>query len=224
MKIEVKTVFFERLPGISMGISVAPLTCLRRLAEIAQADKSLEVRTAFDGNGDTDCNVTSFALRDEKVHEGLFAMFVHWNKDGARLRLQLAAHRWNPEPATYDAYVTAARRLFQPIILEYNRKHGTRHRMRIESKEELQPKLKPAAQKAFERFVVTANKSSLHPCDWEDFYHFVYVCRKTKVLLYPDEVSWFCRRAGFSAELANALSMAFHHCTEFLTWYRRGSH
>lgn len=204
-----------------MRISVEPLLCLRRLAKIARADKSLQVRTTFDGDGIHHCNVTSFAWRDEKQHEGLFAMFVHWKKDGAGLRLQLAAYRWNPDPPTYDAYAEAAQRLFQPIITEYNRRHGTRHRMRIETRDELQPKMTPAAKKAFDHFVVRANKSSLHPLDWEDFYYFVYVCRTTRLTLYPDEVRWFCRRAGFSAEQARALGDTFHHCSEFLTWYRR---
>lgn len=221
MKIEIRTVSFERLPGIRMNISVEPLICLQRLAKIAQADKSLEVRTTFDGDGIYHCNVTSFARRKEKQHQGLFAMFVHWKKDGAKLRLQLAAHRWNPDPPTYAAYVEAAQRLFQPIIAEYNHSYRTRHRMRIETKEELQPTMTPAAKKAFDHFVARANKSALHPLDWEDFYWFVCVCRRTRLDLYPDEVRWFCRRAGFSIEYAQELSNAFHHCSEFLDWYRK---
>ncbi len=221
MKVELRTIYFERLPEISMRISAEPLLCLQKLAEIARADGSLEVRTTFDGDGVHHCNVTSFAWREEHEHEGLFAMFVHWNRDGASLRLQVAARRWNPDPPTYDAYVAAARRLFLPIIAEYNRRHGTRHRMRIQSKDDLQPKLTPAAKKAFDHFVARANKSALHPQDWEDFYYFVYVCRKTRLALSLDEVRWFCRRAGFPSEYSQVLSVAFHHCTEFLNWYRR---
>jgi hypothetical protein len=222
MKVEVRLVNFERLPGINLRINVDPLEALHRLEEIAKTDKHLEVRSNYEGDGKLHCNVVSFADRNESQHKGLFAMFVHWEKYGNNLVLQLAASWWNPDPPTYDSYVAAANRLFQPIITTYNKKYKTRHRMRIETREELLPRMTPKAKEAFDHFVFTANKDSLHPQDWEYFYRFIYVCYRTRNFFYEDEIRWFCRRAGFSQGQAESLQLAFHHCYHFYEWCQKG--
>lgn len=223
IKAEVRVVvYFERLPHITMNVSVAPLECLKRLEEIAIANGKREVRSNYEGDGDLHCNVVSLADKNEKEHEGLFGMFVHWKRDGQQLRLQLAASRWNPDPPTYNSYVAAAHRLLQPVISAYNKKFRVRHRMRIQTREETQPRMTPKAKEAFDHFAFHANKSALHPLDYDAFYRFVYVCHRTKLYLYEDEIRWFCRRAGFSVEQSNYLSSVFLHCYHFYEWFRRG--
>lgn len=204
-----------------MRIRAEPITCLKQLDRIARVNKGLEVRSTFTGDGELHCNVVSFARRDETEHDGLFAMFAHWKREGQSLRLELAAHRWNPDPCTYDAYVAAAHRLFQPILDIYNRKFGTRHRMRIQTREQLLPRMTPMAQKAFDHSALTANKSALHPLDWEKFYRFVTVCRRTNLVLDESEIRWFCRRAGFSPDQSSALATAYSHCSDFYSWLRK---
>lgn len=222
MKAEIRVVHFERLPGINMRINVNPLEGLHRLEQIARADPNLKVRSNYEGDGKLHCNVVSFADRNESQHKGLGAMFVHWEKDGSDLQLQVAASWWNPDPPTYDTYVTAAKRLFLPIIAAYNRKYKTRHRMRIQTREDLLPRMTTKAKEAFDHFVHTANKESLHPLDWEAFYRFIYVCYRTHNFFYEDEVRWFCRRAGFSQRQADSLQLAFFHCYHFYEWFQKG--
>jgi hypothetical protein len=221
INLDMRTVRYERIPGITMRVNADPIVCLRRFEYLARKDKKLKVRASFEGEADHDCNVVSFGLREETEHEGLFAMFVYWKRHGRILQLQLAASRWNPDPRTYDAYVAAAHRLFDPLIKVYNIKFGTRHKMRIPTREDLLPRLTPKAKKAFQRFVNRANKSSLHANDWENFYEFAYVCKITRLHLYEDEVSCLCQMAGFTKEHARDISTAFLHCASFYDWYRR---
>ena len=212
----------ERLPEIKMRISVEPMEFLKRFEEIAGANPSLEVKSNYEGAGDMSCNVVSFADRAESEHEGLFAMCVHWERHGRDLRLQVAAHRWNPDPPTYDTYVDAAKRLFAPVIHAYNRKYGVRHQMRIQTREDLLPKMTPKQQEAFRHFVHTSNMESLHPLDWEKFYRFAYVSYRMGRFLDIDEIRWFCRSAGFSPQQSESLAMAFHHCYHFYEAFKKG--
>jgi hypothetical protein len=222
MKAEIRIIQVERLPGIRMRLNVEAMEGLRRIEEIARENKELEVRSNYEGDGELHCNVVSLADRNEPEHKGLFAMFVHWKKDGRDLQLQVAASWWNPDPPKYSTYVSAAKRLFLPVIREYNNRYKTRHRMRIETPEQLEPKMTPAVEKAFKHFVHTANKEALHPLDWEAFYHFVHTCHRSRKYFYEDDIRWFCRRAGFNEHKAKSLQLAFSHCYDFLDWYQRG--
>jgi len=222
MRAEIRVVKMELLPGIRMRINVDVIEGLRQLEEIAKADNNLEVRSDYEGDGDNHCNVVSFADRNESKHKGLFAMFVHWKRQGRDLQLQVAASRWNPDPPTCDAYVAAAKRLFLPVISAYNRRYKTKHRIRIETREDLQPKMTPKAKEAFDHFVHTANKESLHPLDWEAFYRFVNVCHRTGNFFFEDQMRWFCCRAGFTPAKAEMLQLAFFHCYHFMEWFRKG--
>ncbi len=210
-----RTVHMECLPGIRMRITIEPMEFLRRVEKIARSNQALEVKSNYEGDGELSCNVVSFAERAESEHQGLFAMFVFWKRHERDLQLQVAAHRWNPDPPTYDAYVAASKRLFDPIIRAYNIKFGVRHRMRIETREDLLPKMTPKQQEAFNYFARTSNLESLHPLDWEKFYRFVYVSYRTGRHLSTDEIRWFCLGAGFSPTQSESLASAFHHCHNF---------
>jgi hypothetical protein len=221
MKAEIRTVYFERLPAISLKINVEPLECLSRFEAIIKGDKRFAVRGIFDGDGNTHCNQVAFSDKAEKKHEGLIARFVHWNMDGRKLRLQMDAHRWNPDPATYDCYVVAAKRLFQPFIDAYNRQFKICHRMQIETRGDLLPKMTPKVQETFSCFVVNCNKSSLHPNDWENYYRFVRASFRYGRYFYEDEMRWFCRQSGFDKAQAEALAVVYFHCYHFCKAFRR---
>jgi hypothetical protein len=75
------------------------------------------------------------------------------------------------------------------------------------------PKLPPKASEALNRFVGRANKSLLHPLDWEMFYRFVSVCRATRVTLSEDDVYRLLTSEGFSH--AKEISLIFHHLSNF---------
>lgn len=189
---------------------------LHRFEAIARSNDNLEVRATYEGDGDLYCNVVSFADRHESEHEGLFATITYWKSTGCDLQLQVAACRWKPEPPTYETYVTAAKRLLGPIIRAYNRQFKTRHRMRIETCDNLRPKLKPTAKQAFDRFVTKANKKALHPLDWKSFYRFIKVCHRTGNYLNEDDIRWLCRRTGFAPDEVEMLQGAYFHCYHFL--------
>ena len=130
------------------------------------------------------------------MHEGLVGIFVNWAHEHPVVRLQIIASRWQPEWPTYQVVRDAANRLFLPVIREYNRRNGTRYRVKIEAHVDTLPKLSPAGQKAFNEFANGANLQCLHPFDWQRFYRFVRVCYATKNDPYESDVAYFLRNAG----------------------------
>ena len=72
----------------------------------------------------------------------------------------LAAQQWDPDPPTYAMYVEQAQRFFKTIISAYNRFHGSRYRMKIETKQALQPRMTPAARRASAKSGLNASARS----------------------------------------------------------------
>jgi hypothetical protein len=75
------------------------------------------------------------------------------------------------------------------------------------------PRLPPKAAEAFNRFARRANKSLLHPLDWEMLYRFVYICRATRVTLSEDDFYRLLANEGFAN--AKQISIILGHLSSF---------
>lgn len=75
---------------------------------------------------------------------------------------------------------------------------------------------------ALRRFAMLANRSSLHPRDWERFYAFVSVAARYRVGWDHHVVARRLIGSGFNEELARELGEIYWHCRCLL--FTRGRH
>jgi hypothetical protein len=78
--------------------------------------------------------------------------------------------------------------------------------------------LPPTIQKLFDAFTHLANKTVLHPLDWERFYGFVRACHYHSCR--PHETDLLLRllcNKGFAEEKAEYLVSVFGHCYAILS-------
>jgi len=202
-------------PYMEMRIREEAHDFLRNVQAQLDEDGEFDTKLTLEEPSDLHCSCVGFAPKAPQVHEGLVGLFVNWAHEYPVIRLQVVASRWQPEWPTYAVIRQAAEGLFLPVIRNYNRRHRTRYRMKIESLEETLPKLSPAAQAAFDQFAQGANVRALHPFDWQRFYRFVQVCYATQNNPYEADVSFLLRKAGFAADYANFIAQVYTHCREF---------
>lgn len=202
-------------PQIEMKIREDAHGFLRKMKTQLEEGGAFDTRITLEEPDELHCSCVGFAPKGPQVHEGLVGIFVNWAHEHPVVRLQIIASRWQPEWPTYQVVRDAADRLFLPVIKEYNRRNGTRYRVKIEAHVDTLPKLSPAGQKAFNEFANGANLQCLHPFDWQRFYRFVRVCYATKNDPYESDVAYFLRNAGFRNEYANFIAQVYMHCRDF---------
>lgn len=200
-------------PAMEMRIRGEGHAFLRQMKTVAD-EQGFETKIKLEEPSELYCSVLAFSPKEPQVHEELVGYFVHWAHRYPRIDVQVTA-RWELKGLTYGIVRTAAEGLFKPLISAYNRRHSSRYRLRIESPEEMLPKLSPEAQDAFNRFVHSANLKSLHPHDWRRFYQFVKVCHATRNDVDESEIGFLLRKAGFANEYAGLIAQIFVHCRDF---------
>ncbi len=201
----------DRLPRMSIRIDSTPDEFLRRIETLARQIGEFIVqleRDPADGG-----KVTALHLRPILVtqHRELAGRIIAAPESPDRVTLEVHAARWQPDPPTYRAYVTAAREIFKPLLRQYNRKYHTRRQLQIQSQAATEPHLPAVASGVFDRFVDRANKSALRNRDWQRFYHFTWHCAAHNVHLSRDDVHRLLVSAGFTIEHAADLADIFEH-------------
>lgn len=210
----------DRLPNISIKIDTNPSEFLKRIESIASQTGDFQVRLHEDIDSER-FHVLNVTPEFSTPHKELFGQLIALPELNARVRVEMRASRWNPEPPSYDAYVESARSVFAPLLQLYNKSFHSRRRLTVQSKESLRPSLPPRANKFFNEFVVLANKNGLHPYDWERFYRFIYICSPRNIKLTRDDVKRLLILSGFSIQYADYLSDIFEHGRDLLRFVRK---
>ena len=71
--------------------------------------------------------------------------------------------------------------------------------------------LPPVTKKAFDTFVILANKQSEHPLDWDRFYLFVRATHRNHVRLRPSELKLLLVTSGFDRDYSEELMRVYEH-------------
>jgi hypothetical protein len=211
----------DRLPRMSIKIEADQDEFLRRIETLAK--QIGEYIIEMDSNVVDANRVTALKIKPILVthHRELVGWIIPTPDMADRVDLEVRAARWHPDPPTYDAYVTAAREIFQPLVHQYNQKYQTNRKIRIQSKAATEPRLPVMASQLFDQFADRAHKSALRNRDWERFYHFTWHCTARNVHLSRDDVHRLLVAAGFTIEYAANLADIFEHGRNLLK-HKRG--
>ncbi len=154
----------------------------------------------------------------KQIHEQWLHTYVQLipTKDEHLVRVDISADEWGAIDLTYDLYVETASVTVKPLLQRYNSIYKNRYRLRIQKKSDLAIKLPLQAQRAFENFVKGANRTSLHPLDYDTFYTFVYWCHAKKAKVTHDNLLELLVDANFSEDQAEHLADIFYHCRKML--------
>ena len=127
------------------------------------------------------------------------------------IRVELQCSGWLDRPTKYEDYKNFAGFILNPILIAYNAEADTNVALEITSMEDMEPSMQEAANGSFQLFVRMANKSRLHPLDWERFYSFVRVCESSSESLSESDLSRILKQSGFDAEYSELLSAIYYH-------------
>jgi hypothetical protein len=78
-------------------------------------------------------------------------------------------------------------------------------------------KMAPKTKKTFEQFAEHANRSGLHPYDWQRFYRFVRVAYRHGSMIWEQDVKQALMKEGFHEEYAIDISSIYGHCWRMLS-------
>ncbi|MFC1543326.1 hypothetical protein ACFL4K_02160 [Candidatus Neomarinimicrobiota bacterium] len=201
----------DRLPTISIKIDTTPDEFLRRFEGLARQIGQFVVELEHDPAGEG--NVSTLHLKPMLItqHRGLAGRITTVPESQDRVTVEVRAAHWHPDPPTYQAYVTAARDIFKPLLHEYNLKYHSNRKLQIPSQAATEPNLPAMASRVFNRFVDGASKSALRNRDWQRFYHFIWHCAAHNIHVSRDDVHRLLVAAGFTIEHAADLADIFEH-------------
>lgn len=124
----------------------------------------------------------------------------------------MRAGRWSPEPLTRAVYEQAAYDLVGPLLTRYNRVHGTRHRLSIDTRVSKPFKVSPRTQTLFDSFLGLANLGGLHSLDWQRFY---LLARDSRQEIPEHILSAKLEEAGFAPAKSRELAELYAHLWGF---------
>ena len=205
------TIKIEILPDILINISDPPRKFLQAISLIAQQSGRYQVEIHFDFGG---MDIVNFLPYDQLVHEGLYGQLIHHKDSERRIRVEIRALRWVPEYPTRSIYIEAAQHIFAKLIKSYNTQNNKRYRMRIVPDKYFI--LPPKSNKAFKQFAGLANKSCLHPLDWNRLYKLVRICHATRVCPSKEQLRGLLFKEGFTDDYATYISDIAYHCYKFM--------
>ena len=197
----------DRLPRISVKTDQPPDQFLDSLALAARQTGEYLVEFGAE-DGTPTLTVKPLKLLPHRELEG---RLVHIPGDDARIQIGLHAVRWNPEPPTYETYVSAAREMLQPLLHRYNLVNRSNRKLQIASKSASQPHLPPMARELFDSFTIDARKSGLREADWRRFYRFIRHASAHNLRLGRDDIHWLLVDGGFSIEHAAEIADVYEH-------------
>lgn len=201
----------ELLPPIAINIDIPPKDFLKRMADLAKVSGNFELQFSSESS----CmNIVNFIPKENLGHDDLHGQLIYEYKTENQIRVEIRAKTWNPEDPTRKIYLEAAHHIFDNLIKAYNTKYKKRHRMRVVK--EKSPGLPPKATKALEDFAFLANKTCLHPLDWQRLYRFARVCNATRAIP-PKELIWaMLSKGGFNDKKAEYISDIASHLINFM--------
>jgi len=207
----------ERLPDISLRTPAGGPDFLTGIANLAQERGD---KTSF-----RDLHFKPGKLLEiEPVvtfgRQGLVAQLISYTDDMDSVRLEVRATSWNCDWPTYEEYVDTARLVMQPLLTRHNHRAGTRCRLRVQTKRQLEPKLPKRASEALQEFLDITQGRSMSTSDWSLFYDFIWVCRRTRVSLHQDDFEAILNRSGVPEHLRRKLAEVYDHGLRLL-WRRR---
>lgn len=202
----------DSLPAIDIKVSVEPTLFLARVRAIGEDSARFRIEHVDDRAGGTRLEVLNFRLIGESLHEDHGFQLIAREEKAGRIQVEMRARRWTPDPPTRAVYEQSARDLFQPLLRAYNRSFGTRHRLRIDAREEKPFRMSRIAQTLLSRFTTLANIRSLHPYDWQRFYLLV---REARQEIPGPILRARLEEAGFRPDKASELAQLYTHLWEF---------
>jgi len=200
------------LPDIDIAIAGDRNDFLHEMVALGQASGRFKAERVSNALGETGYEAATFELLEDNAHQDLNFALLSPPDRPAPIRVELTAHRWAPDPPTYDAYAEAARVMIKPLLSAWNRARGTRYRLRIERRGAGRWQATSRTRELVERFGVLANTASLHPLDWQRFYRLVKEGRQE---IPEPALRAMLSRHGFSAQKAGDLAELYGHLLAF---------
>lgn len=198
----------EALPDIDIAVQSDPRPVIDAIASFAERDVSLIVERHDVSFAGTDWYFVNIRSLRSSPHEKCGGQLIARSDRPGRIVIEMRAARWHPDPPTREAYVSAARELFRPLLRVYNRAHACSYRLRIARPPKLGIHVSPTTRMLIDQFAILANQTSLHTLDWNRFYRIVKESRREAP---AGNVRALLIEHGFGLERATELAELYEH-------------
>jgi hypothetical protein len=202
----------ETLPAIDIAIRDDPILFLDRIIASGIESDDFEIDRSGCPTGDRHMEIVNFRLRAESSHEGHgFQLILHDDRPH-RIEVEVRAQFWTPDPPTTAIYVDAAGATAGKLLRQYNRKYGTKYRLRIKRSSTPPFRMTQRTQTLLTLFTVSANMRSLHFNDWQRFYA---IAREGRQEIPEQLFRSSLVKAGFAQDRSAELTEIYAHLCAF---------
>lgn len=210
----------ELLPDITINSKINARIFLKRLSHTVK--ENLEISEKIYEKDYIEIGEDSLVIRPLKCNgnKNLSVLLFNIHNLDIKVFVELAADKWEIEPATYDLYANEAKRILSPILRKYNKEYQSRIRLSIQTKENLKIKLPKVAEELFYKFYSCIHKKSLHPVHWRRFHRFVWHCQVRGVKLNSEGLDRLLIDKNFDSGTARTLAENYRIIGHFLDTIR----
>ena len=201
----------EALPEIAINIDIPLKEFLDRMTGIARETGNYKVETWPGGMGEVGANLFP---KDDLGFEDLVGQLMHKSDKKNWGRVETGIKQWIPGDISKEDYLRATHHIFDDLIKTYNSRYKKRHRMRVVKDKSRD--LPPKATEALKNFIFAANKTSLHPLDWQRLYTFVRVCHATRANPEKGLIWGILSKEGFDYKKAEYIADIATHLLAFM--------
>lgn len=202
----------DLLPSLKLNPRIHPHEFIRQVSDLLKDLDKFDGELIEEFMGKKDSLILNIRPCFKSAPRGLVGQMINSAEfEGKIVRIEIRAKGWNSNPPNYDSYVSTARRIFTPILKEYNRSHGTRLRLRPQSSVSLEPRISPKLKTYFDEFVGSATKDNLHPNDWKRFYAFIHAAHSFGTKLDRADIERLLVKHGFEEGYASEISEVYEH-------------
>jgi hypothetical protein len=202
----------EILPDIDIAVGVPPSQFLERMASLGELSGLFNVERHCMSLGERKTDIVNFRSHTPNSHKGDGFQLIAYDDRPRRVGVEMRAKKWSPNPPNREVYVEAAQALAGTLLKQYNRSHGTRHRLRIVRRTRPTFLMTERTATLLHRFTVLANVRALHYYDWQRFYALIREGRQE----LPEHIfRLLLVEAGFPSDRAGQLAEIYAHLWAF---------
>jgi hypothetical protein len=148
--------------------------------------------------------------------KGLIVQLIHSEKSKGYINVEVRSQFWSSEnDLTYEEYSDSLKLVVCNLLSVYNKKHGSRYRLKVQSKEACEHKLPQRAEQEFKLFLRSALSHPYQNLEWKHFYKLARICHSRHLSTNGEDIFRLSVHRGLPESNAISYASLFEHLCKF---------